>query len=147
MKICSHCGENLPLKYFYKDSSNSDGFQNRCKECTKEFNKKNVLKNKTDRPFLVKTKKIPKSSNPEYQWNKRHYKAYEILIKKARKQTSSHFPSFEEAMELILEDSPDIFNTISQRSDFSNFYSKFCSNLCVVWTSENNQFMVSYLEP
>jgi len=35
MKPCRVCKEEKELEYFYSDSSRSDGYSNRCKECSR----------------------------------------------------------------------------------------------------------------
>lgn len=39
-KKCSECGRELPLSDFNKKRSNRDGFQDRCRKCFSEYNKK-----------------------------------------------------------------------------------------------------------
>ena len=45
MKQCNKCKQQLELNAFYKDKTNQDGLQNKCKECTKQNNKQYRLYN------------------------------------------------------------------------------------------------------
>jgi hypothetical protein len=45
MKTCFKCNKEKPLTDFYKHKKMSDGHLNKCKECTKNDVKENVLKN------------------------------------------------------------------------------------------------------
>lgn len=44
-KCCSCCGRELPFTEFYKNESYRDGYSNKCKECAKEYARKNKLCN------------------------------------------------------------------------------------------------------
>lgn len=45
-KQCSKCSEVKPLKDFNKKSSNKDGYEGRCKRCTRAEVKSSYIKNK-----------------------------------------------------------------------------------------------------
>jgi superfamily II helicase len=36
-KVCSKCGQELPVSEFNKNKTNKDGLQNMCKRCAKEY--------------------------------------------------------------------------------------------------------------
>ena len=42
-KECESCGQKLPISKFYKLSSNEDGFNSKCKDCSQKNNAKQVL--------------------------------------------------------------------------------------------------------
>ena len=42
MKKCPKCGKVLPVTEFYSNARNSDGLQDKCKACQKEWNKEYV---------------------------------------------------------------------------------------------------------
>lgn len=42
-KICELCGKSLPISKFYKSSTSSDGFSDKCKECSEKANAANIL--------------------------------------------------------------------------------------------------------
>lgn len=46
MKRCNHCKEEKPLKLFASNRSSADGYQSRCKNCSRADSKKNYDKNK-----------------------------------------------------------------------------------------------------
>ena len=43
VKLCTICGQKLPLSNFYKSSSNEDGYIERCKKCDDKSNAAKVL--------------------------------------------------------------------------------------------------------
>ena len=43
VKLCTTCGQKLPLSNFYKSSSNEDGYIERCKKCDDKSNAAKVL--------------------------------------------------------------------------------------------------------
>ena len=47
-KVCSKCGQELPLSEFHKDKSCVDGVKNQCKSCLKEYHKIRYETHKSD---------------------------------------------------------------------------------------------------
>jgi hypothetical protein len=68
-KVCSTCKDDKSVIYFHKDSSNKDGYRNRCKKCCAKTYKNWYSKNKK--------KKIK-------QTKKRYYKDHEFYLFYAR---------------------------------------------------------------
>ena len=58
-KICSNCKRELDISFFYKNKTKKDGHQSTCKECKKEYNHKDYMKNKEY--FLEKSRKQKES--------------------------------------------------------------------------------------
>ena len=60
-KVCSKCGRELPITEFYGNRHNKDGFQDRCKDCQREWNREYAKRKKAERmksEDKVETKKI-----------------------------------------------------------------------------------------
>lgn len=58
MKICSTCNISKPLKDFYKKKSNSDGYDNNCKECKRNYDKAYYAKRYSDTEMVEKRKRL-----------------------------------------------------------------------------------------
>lgn len=59
-KVCVTCGRELPISEFHKNVKTKDGFQSKCKNCTREYNKSYYRKESKARISLTKI-----YSNPE----------------------------------------------------------------------------------
>jgi len=65
-KKCSNCEFEKEIEEFHKSVYSKDGRQNKCKECTKEYNIKNKdNKNKWSKEYYEKTLKEKRRSNRE----------------------------------------------------------------------------------
>lgn len=64
-KKCNDCGELKDCTHFYKNSNYSDGYTNKCRECTSKYvnkkkkEKKKTKRKKTGRPRKKTVKKSP----------------------------------------------------------------------------------------
>ena len=60
-KKCSKCGRELPTDMFYNNKHNKDGFQDRCKDCQLEYQRKKAKEKKIAALNIedkVETKKV-----------------------------------------------------------------------------------------
>jgi len=53
MKICSNCGQKLPVTQFWRDKSKSDGYCHQCILCAKKYYKQN--KRRINQRAFIKT--------------------------------------------------------------------------------------------
>ena len=76
-KTCSICKKELELtsENFYKDKTKKDGFQNRCKQCCKEYSKSRKDYNKK---YRQEHKEYFKEYNEQYkEYYKKYHKEYD----------------------------------------------------------------------
>lgn len=64
MKFCIKCKQNKDFKFFSKDKSRKDGYNNKCKSCSKEYRENNKEKSKNYQSKY-------RIENSEYQINYR----------------------------------------------------------------------------
>lgn len=64
-KVCAKCGRELPTTEFYVNRHNKDSFQDRCKDCQREWNREYNKKKKEERRIAslnkedkIETKKV-----------------------------------------------------------------------------------------
>ena len=79
MKKCTKCGIEKPLSDFYKNKTNKDGLQKRCKPCDISLNRQRYQKN----PELAAKKRFIQKLKTDYGISFPEYEA----IKKAQKNS------------------------------------------------------------
>jgi hypothetical protein len=101
MKSCRVCNINKPLVDFHKTKSNKDGYNNMCKICRKESNKKYQEENKdsiviTQKKWVSNNiEKVRGIKNKYYQNNKEKQKDYyrqnkEVIQERRREYASAY---------------------------------------------------------
>tara|TARA_R110002167_G_scaffold276508_1_gene482469 strand:+ start:293 stop:1003 length:711 start_codon:yes stop_codon:yes gene_type:complete len=92
MKKCTKCKVEKELTEFYKHNSNKDGFNNQCKSCIKEYDKKYKKATQEQRKEWrqANKEKINEKRKEYYQANKEkekeYYQANKEKIKEQRKE-------------------------------------------------------------
>ena len=78
MKYCKFCHQNKPLEQFSKHKKCIDGYNNKCKQCVKEYR---VSYNKINKENILKYN-IKYNKTYNIQWNKRnlHVKKWRDLL-------------------------------------------------------------------
>lgn len=76
-KKCFKCGRELPITDFYKHPQMSDGYLNKCKECTRKDVRKNYDRNIQNEAFIERERArcrdkyrrlySPKGNNPRFE--------------------------------------------------------------------------------
>ena len=79
--VCSCCGEELPVKEFYKRKSKYRNYSYNCKRCTKEMYQE---KKQQRKQYYQENKEARKAYQIEY--NKEHYDPQKEAIRNAKKR-------------------------------------------------------------
>jgi hypothetical protein len=94
VKKCILCGQPKPLTftYFYRRTSNIDGFRNECKSCANKRNKKWAKENKkranehkrkwqkNNREQMQNTRKLWRQNNPDVELNGKYKRTFGITL-------------------------------------------------------------------
>lgn len=91
MKICFKCKQSKPLHDFYKHSEMSDGYLNKCKECTKKDSYNRRHKSESREKILAYDRARGNRQKPEYlkEYREKYpkkYKAHNLVNNAIRKK-------------------------------------------------------------
>jgi len=89
MKKCCTCKKEKEITSFCRDKSNSDGYRYRCKECTKQANKKYYTEKTTlfkERSTRWRKENPKKAKEHRKKWNKENVEACKEQVIKWRKE-------------------------------------------------------------
>lgn len=92
-KVCTKCGEDLPLQSFNRRSASKDGLQHRCRECqyelTSQWKKANKGRNyELDRKWVTKNREAVRKVSRDYYYRHREKELCRSAEKRVKRRLS-----------------------------------------------------------